>query len=339
MKRLISPLLILALLLTGCRLSSREQKRFTATFLDLFDTVTTVVGYADTEDAFQAVAQEAHDQLLEYHRLFDIYNEYDGLTNLKTVNDRAGSGPVTVGSEILSLLQDCKTYYDLTGGRVNIAMGTVLSLWHEARSDGYEDPSQAQLPELSALEEAALHTDITDLILDPEASTVSFADPLLQLDVGAVAKGWAVEQVCEKLPSGLLLSVGGNVCATGPKSQGASWVVGIQDPEDTEKLLHTLNISQGCVITSGDYQRAYWVDGKRYHHIIDPDTLYPSAYWRSVSVVCPDSGLGDVLSTALFLLPLEEGKALLREAQAEAMWVNDQGEIFYSQGFEALIRT
>ena len=92
-------------------------------------------------------------------------------------------------------------------------------------------------------------------------------------------------------------------------------------------------------MTSGDYQRAYAVDGKVYHHIIDPNTWMPSSYWRSVTVVCPDSGLADARSTALFLLPREKGQALLDRCGAEALWVDARGERFYSPGFEKLIRT
>ena len=98
-------------------------------------------------------------------------------------------------------------------------------------------------------------------------------------------------------------------------------------------------VTGGSVVTSGDYQRTYVVDGKPYHHIIDPETLYPGEYWRSVTIVCADSGTADALSTALFLLSQSEGQILLDRYDAEAMWVGAGGEILYSDGFEKLIRT
>ena len=91
--------------------------------------------------------------------------------------------------------------------------------------------------------------------------------------------------------------------------------------------------------TSGDYQRTYLVDGESYHHIIDPETLMPSRYWRSVTVVCADSGIADALSTALFLMPQDEGQTLLTRYNAEAMWVDADGGEFFSPGFRALLRT
>ena len=340
MRRVIA-LLLVCVFLSGCTgLKHPEQKQYTATFLTLFDTVTSIVGKSDSQEAFQKAAQSVHDELLVYHQLFDIYNDYEGLNNLKTVNDRAGQEPVQVDGRIIDLLKDCKSYYHLTGGKVNVALGSVLYLWHEARNDGINDPANAYRPDLDQLEAAALHTALDAVIIDEENSTVFLSDPDMRLDVGAIAKGWSVQRVCEEAPSGLLVSVGGNVCATGPKDEtGTPWVVGVQNPDGGENYLHTLYLTKGSVVTSGDYQRAYVVDGKVYHHIIDPATLYPSEYWRSVTIVCEDSGLADALSTALFVLPLEEGVTLVEQCGAEAMWVNAEGEIFYSQGFEALIRT
>ena len=341
MKRLVS-FLLLAVLLTGCASASvqPEQKQYTASFLDVFDTVTTIVGREESEEAFREKITEIHEDLRKYHQLFDIYNDYEGINNLKTVNDNAGIAPVRVEEAIIALLKDCKAYYELTCGMVNPAMGSVLQLWHVARNDGINDPAHAYLPKEDKLQEAAKYMDFDAVILDEAASTVYIADPNVRLDVGAVAKGWSVQRVAEHAPAGLLMSVGGNVCATGPKdANGTPWVVGIQNPDGSDQYLHTLYLTKGSLVTSGDYQRAYVVDGELYHHIIDPETLYPSTLWRSVTILCDDSGLADALSTALFLLPLEEGQALLDQNGAFAMWVNRSGEIFYSPGFEDNIRT
>lgn len=346
-KNILQKILVLCLMMTllsGCAASLKEQevrvekKQYQASFLDLFDTVTTILGYAGTEEEFEEITDEIYANLEKYHQMFDIYNEY-GTNNIKTINDQAGIAPVTVDPEIIELLIDCKEYYNITNGRVNVAMGSVLQLWHETREAGINDPQNAAIPEEEALKEAATHCNIDDIVIDEEASTVYLRDPAMSLDVGAVAKGWATQRVCEMAPEGLLVSVGGNVKATGSKPENVSWVVGIQSPwDDNADYVHTLYVNRESVVTSGDYQRYYTVDGARYHHLIDPETLLPGRYWKSVTVVCEDSGLADALSTALFLLPKEEGEKIATQNGAVACWIASEEEIYYSNGFKEIIK-
>ena len=334
MCRAVAMGLILSLLLTGCGMSGKKKKQYQVTYLDVFDTVTGISAQAESEAAFRQQAEQIHENLLRYHQLFDIYNDYAGLNNLKTVNDSAGIAPVAVDSQIIRLLKDCRDYYALTDHVVNVAMGSVLRLWHEARTAGLENPARAALPGEEALKKAAGHTDWTAVEIDEEAGTVYLSDPELRLDVGAVAKGWAAQRAAETAPEGYLISVGGNVCATGPKDDsGTPWVVGITDPGGSTEYLHTLSITGGAIVTSGDYQRFYVVDGVSYHHIIDPKTLYPAERFHSVTVICQDSGLADALSTALFVLPREDGERLAQSCGAEAMWVDLNGNRFYTPGF------
>ena len=336
MKRCCIFLLVLSLLLSGCAPS--EQRQYNAVYLDLFDTVTTIIGFGEREEQFRKEAQAVYEKLLVYHKLFDIYHEYEGISNLKTVNDHAGIAPVAVDGAIIQLLQDCKEYYRLTGGKVNAAMGSVLRLWHEARNHGIENPEKAKLPDAEALAQAAEHSSFDSIVIDESASTVYISDPEASLDVGAVAKGWAAQRVAETAPEGMLISVGGNVCATGAKdAEGTPWVVGIQNPDGGE-YLRRISITGGAVVTSGDYQRTYTVDGKQYHHIINPETGMPSSYWRSVTVVCADSALADALSTALFLLPLDEGQALAKKCGADALWLDAFDKEFMTDGFREIIR-
>ena len=338
----VTAALLILSVLAGCGVPAAQNHTGTdiyeASYLELFDTLTVVKGSAESEEAFEKTARFVRDELERYHRLFDIYTDYEGMNNLKTVNDMAGIAPVEVDDAVIALLKDCRSYHELTGGKVNVAMGSVLKLWHDVREQGINDPRTAGLPDMAALEQAAEHVSFDSIVIDEAAHTVYITDPEVRLDVGAVAKGWAAQRVAEQMPPNMLLSVGGNVCATGPKTAQTPWVIGIQNPDGGD-YLHTLNVRGGSFVTSGDYQRAYTVDGESYHHIIDPETLMPSRYWRSVTIICDDSGLADALSTALFVLPQEEGQKLLEQTGAMAIWVNAQGELYYSPGVEEFIRT
>lgn len=341
-KRLLALMLSL-LAFSGCGVPSNTPnspapERYEASFLTLFDTITTIVGYAENEILFEVTVQSIYNELEYYHQLFDIYNDYPGVNNIKTINDNAGLSPVKVDRAIIDLLLFCKDVCEATDGRVDVTMGSVLYLWHEARETGINDPQNAVLPDMALLREANSHTGFDLLEIDEKSSTVFLKDAEARLDVGAVAKGYAVERTAQNTPEGFLLSVGGNVTATGPKPEGDSWVVGIQDPDDGE-YIHTLFVDDDSVVTSGDYQRYYTVDGMQYHHIIDPDTLMPGEKWRAVTILCDDSGLADGLSTALFLMTKEKGEELLRKYGAEAMWISTDGTAHYSGGFKDAIRT
>ena len=338
--KLLAAVMVL-LLLAGC---GPKEKRYETSFIGPFDTFTAIVGYAADEETFSVAADIFREELEICHELFDIYNDYDGVSNLKTVNDNAGVAPVAVDGRIIDLLLFAKETYALTDGRVNAAMGSVLVLWHDTRTAGIANPENAVIPPMEELQKAAQHTDIEKLIIDEAAGTVYLNDPAMRLDVGAIAKGFAVQRACDlvRQQTGvrMLVSVGGNVCAVGNKeADGAPWTVGLQDPYGGSEYLHKVRAADTVsVVTSGNYQRYYIVDGIVYHHIIDPETLMPANYFDAVTVMCDDSALGDALSTALFNLPLEEGRALVESVPAaEAMWVKD-GQRYYSEGFSSLIK-
>lgn len=320
------------------------EKRYQAEFLQLFDTVTQLVGYGRTEEEFKNQASMIHDKLQEYDRLFDIYNDYEGIHNLKTINDQAGIAPVKVDQTIIDLLTLSKEMYTRTDGKMNVAMGSVLSIWHDYRTKGIDDPEHAQLPPMELLKAASLHTDISNMIIDPAASTVYLADPKMKLDVGAIAKGYAVEQTAryamDQGIGNMLISVGGNVRAIGGKNLGEPWKVAIENPdqEAASPYLFNMLLTDMSLVSSGDYQRYYTVDGKRYNHIINPDTLMPADYYADVTILCQDSGLADGFSTALYTMPLEQGQALVESTPGmEALWVFHDGHQVFSSGFKKLM--
>ena len=344
-------MLIVLSLSCGCNVPSEEptvpkepvedsRKKFNVAYYDYFDTVSTVVGYEETKEAFEERAEFVRSELERYNKLYDIYHSYSGVNNVYTLNREAAKGPVAVDDDVIALLKFGKEVYEKTGGMTNIAMGGVLSIWHEYQDEGNDDPFSAALPPMEDLLAASEHCNIDDVVIDEEAKTIFFADPLLQLDVGAVAKGYATERIARDLmeqgTKNYALNIGGNVRTLGPKTDGSGWVAGIQNPDlSSEKTyIRRVLLDGKTLVTSGTYQRYYYVDGVRYHHIIHPETLMPENSYTSVSILNEDSGWADALSTACFNLSLEDGMALIASfPDTEAMWVEADGTQHFSERF------
>ncbi len=329
---------------SSCDSVTKKQK-FSEHYFDYFDTVTTITGYTETEEEFRSICEEIKTELECYHKLYNIYLRYDGINNICVINDVTDGkhNVVTVDKKIIDLLLYSKEMYALTNGKINVAMGSVLSIWHKYRNWGLDDPANAELPPIEKLEEAKKHTDFNKVEIDEENNTVFLSDPEMTLDVGAIAKGYAVERIAEYLINkgvrDFLLNIGGNVRTIGMGKDNEPWKVGIENP-DTEKQeeiphIEYLKLSDMSLVTSGCYQRFYEVNGKNYHHIIDPETLLPGERYLSVSVLTKDSGLGDALSTSLFLMSVEDGKKIVESLEnVEVMWVMPDGEQIYTVGFK-----
>ena len=339
-------------LLAGCAPKKKELTRYTTVFYDVFDTVTQVIAYCENEEEFNAQMSALHADLAAYNQLYDIYNDYPGVANVKTINDNAGKAPVEVDERILSMLELADRMYQTTNGKLNIAMGSVLSIWHDYREAAAVNETDAdnRLPSTEELEAAAQHCDINNIIIDENAKTVYLADPEMSLDVGSVGKGYAVEMVCQAAEArGLtsaLVSVGGNLRAIGTKPDGSQWTGGVENPWNASDVYTAgsmlgdpINMSDMALVTSGDYQRYYVVDGKRYHHLIDPDTLFPATYFNGVTVLCSDSGLADCLTTGLFCQPLEDGLKIVESLDGvEAMWCTPDQQIITSSGWDSHLK-
>lgn len=344
MKKLAAAALLVFLALAAALPAGASMDKYSTVFTDTFDTVITLIGFAESEEAFTQQAAAVHAMYQHLHKLFDTYNSYEdeGIVSIYTLNERAASESVAVDPLLYALLSFCKSNSELCANQVNIAMGSVLSIWHEYREAGLDDPEHAALPPMDALAAASEHASPDDLILDPEAMSVRFADPGLKLDVGAVAKGYATELIAQMLLSGempsFIISAGGNVrTGNAPQDGRAKWGVGIQDPDGSvlglTDIVETLYLSGMSVVTSGDYQRFYVVDGERYSHLIDPDTLMPGTFYRSVSIITEDSGFADMLSTAAFLMPYEESRAFIDSLDGvEAIWLFADGSMELTEG-------
>ena len=349
MKKIISLLLLTCILfsLASCGASNSKKYKTKSTELSFvfFNTVSTITSYGNiTEEEFQTYAKKSTELLEKYHRLFDIYYEYSGVNNIKTINENAGISAVKVDKELIDFLVYCKELYTLTNGKTNIMLGSVLRIWHDCREEAnknYGFLTTNKLPSEETLKSANRHTSIDLLVINEEESTVYVSDSSASIDVGAIGKGYATQKLYDMLVSlgvdNMALNIGGNLRTIGTKPGGDKWVTGITNPDSSSKetLICRVKIGDSSLVTSGDYERFFFAGDVKYHHIIDPDTLYPAAYFPSVSIFAKDSGLADALSTALFCMSYEEGKALADSIDGvEVVWITFDGTILHTDGVE-----
>ncbi len=335
---LLSSLLLMIILPSFVpKTSARCYKRLRT---DLFDTVCTFMAGADSPEHFEQNADLIFEELQLYNTLFNIYEEYEGINNLCTVNRMAGIAPVTVDARLIDFFIYMNSLPKEITDMVHPIYGALTLLWKEAAINAHP-------PEKEQLDEAWTHCQKELLLIDEEQHTLYLTDPDARLDVGAFAKGYAAK-MCVMLLEELeiknyMLSLGGNISVKGvDPSTGRAWNVGIQDPQKKEdSALLILQPGEDTVATSGTSWRYFTYNGKRYHHILDPDTLFPAERHtcHSVSVLTSDPALADALTTALFIYTPKEGQALLDTlsqagTQAHALWIESDGTFLKSAYFD-----
>lgn len=313
----------------------RDTRR-SRTLYGYFDTVSTIYDYSEDTDAeFLERVATVEQTLAFYHGILDVYSDAEDAVGLYEINKNAGVAPVVVSEELIDFIEFSKEAYRLTGGEVNIAMGAVTKLWHECRITATYNPSLALLPDAAELAEAAKHCDIDKIIIDREASTVYLADGQMRIDAGAIGKGYATERAAQRLADmgavGYALDIGGNLRVIGAKPSGKPFSTGIKNPNGESGYIHVIEVADSSAATSGGYERYYYVGDKRYHHIIDKDTLTSPDTFASVTVATVDAGLADALSTALFCMSYEEGRALADSLDGvKVIWVYHDGTVVES---------
>lgn len=360
LKKLVLSLLSLSMMMimTGC---SKKYELMSHYITGPFDTITTYMSYVSSEDEFNEQCDYIEEQLNYYDQLFDKYNTYNGMNNLKTINDNAGKKAIEVDQPLIDLLNLSIERNRKISSKVNIAFGSVINIWHDYREEAESHDGVGTVPSDEELEKANQHTSIDSIEIDEKKKTVYINDALASIDVGATAKGYAIELIKDGLiemdVDNFLLSGGGNVASHGQRKiqkEGEFYLddcadkfcVGIESPQDgnyaasaddPDSENEAVLVVQGeSIVTSGDYQRFYQdVNGVRYHHLIDPETLYPAVHFRSVSIITEDSGLADFLSSAVFLMEYEEGLKLVNSLDGvEAIWLLEDGKIRMSDGLK-----
>ena len=257
------------------------------------------------------------------------------------INETAGSPEGVVVSERLSpILSECLELSEKSERAFDITIGGMTKLWNLDVWAASENQAAFEVPEEAAIR-AALENCGSEKLHWEEEKSLLYLPEKMSLDLGAVGKGIALDGLLEKLQankkvSGAVISVGGSVLVYGEKPDGSGFRIGIVNPFQPSEYLGTLELKgEWCVSTSGDYERYVEKDGKRYHHIINPDTGYPAdSGLCSVTVLSRSGFLSDALSTACFVLGSERGKTLAESYGAEAVFVEKDGRISMTAGMD-----
>ena len=350
-KKNISILLIFVLCLTF--LSSCKPKvrmKFSYNYFDSFDTLVKATGYFTSQAQADDFDKKLNEKLKYYDHLFDCHKEHEDMNNVFTINKMAGKEKVKVDKALTDLVSQSKALGLKYDSRVNIAFGAIIKEWEKSMDEALQnDELKAAIPDMNDLKEKSKYALLNNIIIDKDENTIFISDENTQLNLGAVAKGYAVELICNELRDegfdSFVISAGGNVKTNGHPNADTSkkWTIGVENPYSNSELkegdtdiydiLYTMD---KAIVTSGDYQRYFYgLDNVKYNHIIDTRTLSSARNFRAVTIITKDSGVADFLSTLLFTLSYEEGVEVLKDFEdTEALWINFDNTEYYTDGLK-----
>ena len=292
------------------------------------NTVVTISIYDSRDTSLLEGCMELCDH---YEQMFSRTLETSELYQLNHGELADADGVSHLSAELAELIGRGLEYGQLSGGRFDIAIGPVSSLW-DFTSD---NPS---VPEDSLIQAALPLVDYQDVTLDGQDLT--FQKEGMQLDLGAIAKGYIADRLKDYLlengVESAIINLGGNVLCVGSRPDGTPFRVGLQRPfADRNETIATIEVSDLSVVSSGIYERYFEQDGRLYHHILDPATGYPCENnLVAVTILSEESTDGDGLSTTCFALGLEEGMELIESLEnVEAMFITEDNALHYSSGF------
>lgn len=332
--------LTIAAVLSGCgqakdgaaTAAQTNSDPVSATFY-VYDTVATIKIY--DEKATEQNIDEIRDLLSKIDLELSRTNKN---SDLYKVNAASGEEAVKVSQGTFDVVKLALAYAEETDGLLDPSIGPLINLW----DIGHEG---AKLPDKDDLEKARKLTDYRKVILDETDLTIKLEEPGMVLDLGSIGKGYAADQVSaymrdHDLNSALINLGGSSINAVGGKPGGADWNVGLQDPVKSRgSQIGTVKINNETIDSSGVYERFFMEDGVRYHHILDPRTGYPTQNGlMSITIVSDNATDADALSTAAFVMGLEDGMAYIeKQPGVEAFFIMDDNSIHATSGLKERI--
>lgn len=322
---LLTILVIIYATLSGC---TRNAEPVTETGFYL-DTVVQITLYdTDGVDSCKENIRECFSLIDDYEHLFSTAIEGSDIWNI----NHAGGNPVTVSDDTISLLQTALHYCELANGQVDLTILPLSELWNFGSE---KDPRR---PNDEEIKDAVSHIDYHLVLID--GNTVTLADPDASIDLGFIAKGYIADRLKEYLLSqgveSACISLGGNLVTIGSKPDGQPYRIGIQKPFAPEgEIITAIDVTDVSVVSSGIYERYFYVDDTLYHHLLDTATGFPADNnIAGVTILAPLSVDADALSTTCYFLGIDSGMELIESLDnTEVLFITMDGELICSDGF------
>ena len=326
----LSKRLFFTLILLGTKLSAQETEKFAyKQVLKLMGTRFEITAVSTNE----TLAKNSIDSAIaEIQRIENLISSWKPTSQTSLINANAGISPVKVDRELIGLIIRSKKISELTGGIFDISFASVTNLW---KFDG----TQNTLPTKEELAKSVVKINYKNIIVDEQNQTVFLKEKGMRIGFGAIGKGYAANMGRKKmLYLGItdgIVNAAGDLITWGEMENNADWSIGIANPKEKDKIMGWLVISNMAVVTSGNYEKFFMYQGKKYSHIINPITGWPATGTKSVTIICSDAEIADALATSVFILGSEKGIELINKLKnTECLIVTDANEIVTSKGIK-----
>jgi len=282
----------------------------------------------DQEQEARQAIMSARDEIARLEQLMSLYLEE---SDISRVNRNASEGPVPVSEETFQTVKKAVEFSVLSQGAFDVSFMPVGKLWRL-------NPENPYIPTEEEIREKMPLVNYKNIVLDDQKKTIFFKEKGMEIGLGGIAKGtavnWAIRAIRKRGFPNALVNAGGDLYALGLNAKRKPWRIGIQHPRDASKFFTTIEVSNRAVVTSGDYERMVIVNGKRFHHILDTKTGHPAEKCISVTVVTEDAESADALATAIFVLGAEKGLELVKKMpDTEALIVTSDEKIYATDTF------
>ncbi len=288
--------------------------------------VTVVASHQNEADSYIRLAVN------EMRRIERLISSWDKNSQTSEINRNAGIKAVEVDRELYDLIDRSLRISRITDGAFDISYASMDRIW---KFDGSMD----QKPNIEEIEKSVSKVAYENIILDPIKSTVFLKEKGMKIGFGAIGKGYAADKAKALLKSkgvkGGIINASGDMNAWGNQNNGEDWKIAITNPMNPNRSYGLLPLKKGAVVTSGNYENYVVLDGKRYSHIIDPRTGYPTSGILSVTMFAPSAELADAMATSVFVMGIEVGLDRINQiGTLDCIIVDDQGNLHYSNNIQ-----